>query len=72
MMKKNIFIHTNKTVKDALKKLDKTAEKVLLVVDKENRLLEWFKCIVCGYEDDADYNASKNISYRGVYSPSTI
>ena len=26
---------------------------------------EKFKCVVCGHEDDADSNASKNIEYRG-------
>ena len=38
-------------------------------IHKNNRLLELFKCIVCGYEDDADYNASVNISRKGVYNP---
>lgn len=40
-------------------------------IHKENRSLEFFKCIVCGYETDADYNASTNILHRGVYNPST-
>jgi len=39
-------------------------------IHKENRLLEFFKCIVCGYEIDADYNAAMNILHRGVYNPS--
>lgn len=37
---------------------------------KESRFLELFKCVVCGYEIDADYNAAVNILHRGVYSPS--
>jgi dTDP-glucose pyrophosphorylase len=37
--KKNIFISPTASVKDALKALDKTAEKVLLVVDKDRKLL---------------------------------
>ena len=36
---KNILIHESATIKDALKLLDKTAEKVLLVVDENNKLL---------------------------------
>ncbi|MFA4991099.1 MAG: sugar phosphate nucleotidyltransferase [Candidatus Omnitrophota bacterium] len=39
MLTKDIFIHETASVKDALKKLDKTAEKVLLVVDQDNGLL---------------------------------
>lgn len=39
MIQKDIFIDEAASVKDALKKLDKTAEKVLLVVDAEKRLL---------------------------------
>ncbi len=38
-MNNNIFIFENETVKDALKKLDITGEKVLLVVDEEKTLL---------------------------------
>lgn len=38
---------------------------------KDNRSGEKFKCLSCGYETDADYNASVNILHRGVYSPST-
>ena len=34
-----ISIHVNETIKAALKKLDKTAKKVLLVVDQEEKLL---------------------------------
>jgi len=33
-------------------------------VDKGNRLKENFKCLDCGYEDNADLNASKNILKR--------
>lgn len=36
---KDIFIFERESIKDALKKLDKTAEKVLLVADEEKRLL---------------------------------
>lgn len=39
MFKKDIFINRTASVKDALKKLDKTAEKILLVVDRDKRLL---------------------------------
>ena len=39
MLKKNIFIAETESIKDVLKKLDKTAEKVLLVTDKDKRLL---------------------------------
>lgn len=39
MLKKNIYIAETESVKEVLKKLDKTAEKVLLVTDSENRLL---------------------------------
>jgi CBS domain-containing protein len=38
-MKKELFIHPQASIKEALKKLDKTAEKTLLVVDEEKRLL---------------------------------
>jgi len=38
-MSKDIFTYKNNSIKDALKKLDKTAEKVLLVIDKKNKLL---------------------------------
>lgn len=38
-MNKEIFIQEMESVKDALKKLDKTAEKVLLVVDNKRKLL---------------------------------
>lgn len=33
---------------------------------------EKFLCTKCGFETDADFNASINISHRGVYSPSTL
>lgn len=39
MLQKDILIYETESVKDAFKKLDKTAEKVLLVVDNQNRLL---------------------------------
>ena len=39
MLKKDIFIAEKESVKNVLKKLDKTAEKVLLVTDTENRLM---------------------------------
>lgn len=38
-------------------------------VDKENRKRESFKCLQCGLEIDADYNAAINISHMGVYNP---
>jgi len=37
--KKNILIYERKSIKEAFKELDKTAEKVLLVIDDKNRLL---------------------------------
>jgi putative transposase len=39
-------------------------------VHEESRSGENYKCIDCGFEIDADYNASINILRRGVYSPS--
>lgn len=39
-------------------------------IHEESRNKEQFKCIDCGYEIDADYNASININNRGVYSVS--
>lgn len=36
---KDLFIKTDATVKDALRKLDKTAEKTILVVDEKNKLI---------------------------------
>lgn len=38
-MKKNIFIHPTANLKEALKKLNETAEKTLIVVDENKRLL---------------------------------
>lgn len=38
---------------------------------KDNRKLESFKCLNCGYETDADFNASVNILQRVVYSHSS-
>lgn len=38
-MKKEILVSKNVSVKEVLKELDRTAEKTLLVVDQENRLL---------------------------------
>ena len=35
---KNITVESNLTIKEAMKALDKTAEKCLLVVDQENTL----------------------------------
>jgi IS605 OrfB family transposase len=40
-------------------------------IHKESRKGEKYLCIDCGYELDADLNASINILHRGVYSPST-
>ncbi len=40
-------------------------------IDRKNRRGERFKCVSCGYEADADYNASRNLEYlglAGVYS----
>ena len=41
------------------------------VIDKKSRSGENFKCVTCGYEVDADKNASINILHRGAYSAST-
>jgi IS605 OrfB family transposase len=40
-------------------------------IHKNNRYGEKFLCLNCGYETDADYNASVNILHRGIYSSST-
>jgi len=40
-------------------------------IDKNNRKGETFHCLICGYENDADLNASINIHNRGVYSLSS-
>ena len=40
-------------------------------IRRDNRVGERFCCMNCGYEADADYNASVNILHRGVYNPST-
>jgi len=37
---------------------------------KESRQGEIFKCVECGFQIDADYNASINIRNRGTYSSS--
>jgi putative transposase len=37
-------------------------------IDKNSRKLEDFNCVSCGYEIDADINASINIHNRGIYS----
>ena len=37
---------------------------------EESRNGEKFICISCGYSEDADLNAAKNILHRGVYNPS--
>ena len=37
-------------------------------IDKDSRKLEDFHCVSCGYEIDADINASINIYNRGIYS----
>jgi len=41
-------------------------------IHEESRNGEKFICISCGYSDDADLNAAKNILHRGVYNPSII
>lgn len=37
-------------------------------IDKNSRKNENFLCVSCGYESDADINASVNILNRGIYS----
>jgi dTDP-glucose pyrophosphorylase len=39
MLEKDLLVAENETIKDVLKKLEKTAERVLLVTDEKNRLL---------------------------------
>lgn len=39
-------------------------------IDKNSRKLEDYHCVSCGYEIDADINASINILNRGIYSSS--
>ncbi len=39
MLQKDLFIYESELIKTVLKKLDKTAEKVLLVVDDKEKLL---------------------------------
>ena len=41
-------------------------------IHKESRNGDMYLCIVCGYSEDADLNAAKNILHRGVYNPSII
>ena len=36
-------------------------------IHKESRKGEDFKCIDCGFEIDADLNASINLSHMGIY-----
>lgn len=36
--------------------------------DEDNVQDRWFKCRSCGYENDRDYNAAKNIGYKYVVS----
>ena len=38
-------------------------------IHKGSRKGEKYRCIVCGYEEDADYNASLNILHLGEYGP---
>ena len=40
-------------------------------IHKESRNGEKFLCVDCGYELNADFNASINILHRGIYSSST-
>jgi len=70
MLQKDILIHETVSVKDALKRLDKTAKKVLLVVDNENKLL--------GTITDGDIRryilSGKNLSHdiKEVYNKNPI
>lgn len=38
-------------------------------IHQESRQGERYRCVVCGMEADADYNAAVNILRRGVYGP---
>jgi IS605 OrfB family transposase len=35
-------------------------------IDSKNRKGERFRCLSCGYEDDADHNVAKNLEYLGL------
>jgi transposase len=36
-------------------------------IDKENRLTQArFVCTACGFEENADYNASQNLAIKGI------
>ena len=44
-------------------------------IDRRNRRGERFLCLRCGYETNADYNASRNLEalgLAGVYSPRSL
>jgi len=41
-------------------------------ISEKSRNGELFKCVDCGFELDADQNASINIRNRGVYNPSAL
>ena len=41
-------------------------------VDSKSRSREKFECTRCGMKEDADFNASKNILMRGIYSSSPV
>lgn len=41
-------------------------------IHKESRQGEIYHCISCGYTEDADYNASKNILHLGLIEESTV
>ncbi|MBN2483041.1 MAG: NTP transferase domain-containing protein [Candidatus Omnitrophica bacterium] len=74
MEKKDLFILPNETIKEALKKLDKTAEKALLVVDEHQKLLGTLsdgdvrRCLLKGEGLDGDISAVFNRSPRVLHN----
>ena len=48
---KNLTIGIDISIREAMKALDKTGEKCLLVVDNDKKLLG-LRCMACGHETD--------------------
>ena len=71
MRGKDLFVRETESIKDTLKKLDKTAEKVLLVADEEGRLLgaitdgDIRRCILQG--SDLNHDISRIYNKNPIY-----